>query len=305
MSTATPDVLVVGSINEDIYLDVAHLPREGETVEVRRVSRATGGKGANQASAAAHAGAQVAFAGAVGQDDAGLRALADLRAVGVDVTAVQTCSSHPTGTAWVFRDGTGSNLIGVRPGANHAISMPPERLLADATAVLCQGEIHPDLLGTVAAATIRLKRRLVLNLAPVTAVDLDVIAAADPLVVNESEATTLASMLGDNRPLGLTDSVNKLAQHARSLVVTLGARGALTVVGGARAILHPASTPAAVVDTTGAGDALVGTMTSALADDADLEQAVRNGILAASRQIGVAGAFLRDPRIDVQYGSLT
>jgi ribokinase len=189
-------LLVVGSINGDVYLDAGQLPHPGETVIVDAPRFATGGKGANQASAAAHAGADVCLVGAVGDDQAGRLALADLHSVGVNVDAVEVLPSHSTGTAWVFREPGGENLIGIHPGANHQIAPPQENCFPRAGVVLCQGEVPPDLINALAVSASRHACRFILNLAPVVAVETNTLAAADPLVVN---AVALAPYKGSGR----------------------------------------------------------------------------------------------------------
>ena len=256
-------VVVLGSLNVDLVAAVERHPGPGETILADgRLERFAGGKGGNQAVAAAAAGADVAMVAAVGDDEGGRAYLERLRSRGIDVSAVRT-TTVPTGQAWITVDDQGENAIVVIPGANGEVgtdSLGPVRDLGGGDVLLLQLEVP---IRTVAAAA-RLAHgagaRVVLNAAPYAALPHDVAALADPLVVNEHEALQLAD--SDAQPT--------------SLLVTFGAAGCSW--DGERHDGLPVEA-AEVVDTTGAGDAFCGALAASLASGSDRAAA----ILAASR----------------------
>jgi ribokinase len=284
-------VLVVGSANLDFIVQVAVAPRPGETVLARTMIKVAGGKGANQAVAAARMGATVQFAGCVGDDDNGELLLRALRAEGVDTSTVEIIASEPTGLALVSVFDSGENSITVIPGANHALNASrvvqviPER---DQRAVIVmQAEIRQDVIDAVSAASAG--HRLVLNLAPYRHASPSTLALCDPLVVNQSEA---AAMVG----FPVTDTVSAeealsiLVQSARSAVITLGGDGASWAGSGGGRGSVSAPDVGGLVDTTGAGDAFVGALAAELAAGSGLGDAVRVGVLAGSYAVQRFGA---------------
>jgi ribokinase len=257
-------VAVCGSLNMDIFGYVQRLPRPGETVLGSRLARAPGGKGANQAVAAARAGARVSFFGACGRDADGDQALAALAAAGVDVSGVAR-TADPTGVAMILVDDAGENVIAAVPGANERIAPPPD---TDAAVWLTQGEVpRAAVEGTLAAARAAGATAIV-NPAPAGRLPASLVARFDIAVVNETE---LAALGGERPP---------------AVVLTLGRRGARLLPAGSG--LPPL--PARAVDSTGAGDALIGAMAAALAEGRPLEQAVRFGMAAAAIAVERPGA---------------
>jgi ribokinase len=282
-----PAVTVVGSLNLDIVVGVDRLPGRGETVVGSTVQNLPGGKGANQAAAAAALGADVAMVGRVGADAAGTTLLADLRERGVDVTAVATSADLPTGTATVAVErATGENLIVVAPGANAAVSADDVRVDAvrQAQVVLVQLEVP---IAAVAAAVDHARGIVVLNPAPPADLSPDLLARVDVLVPNEQELVRLAGRDSDRSP----DSLAGLARTvtARDVVITLGSRGALVVPADGPAELVPAPGVDAV-DTTGAGDCFCGALAVALAEGRPLAQATRLACAAAATSTTGEGA---------------
>jgi ribokinase len=285
-------VTVVGSLNEDVLVAVPRLPGRGETVIGRGVEVAPGGKGANQAAAAGRLGRGVHMVGRVGEDAPGHRQLAALAAAGVNVSRVHPTAGAPTGTATIpVEEGTGENLIVVVPGANAALR--PEDADVEsvhrATVLLLQLEVP---LETVLAAARATTGTVVLNPAPPTALPADLLAEVDVLVPNEHELAQLAGVAdGERPPAELAELARSVASG--SVVVTLGARGALVVpADGCRdttALLQapPAVTP---VDTTGAGDCFCGALAQALAGGAELGPAVRYAVTAAALSTTGPGA---------------
>lgn len=287
-----PVVAVVGSANTDLTVTADRLPAPGETVLGRHAERRVGGKGLNQAIAAACAGAAVEFVGAVGADEAAAAVLATLSDHGVDVSRVRR-AGDTTGTALVVVDDAGHNQIVVVPGANARLTAQDVREaltgLVAGDVVVVQGETAAPVLEAAADRAHETGARLVVNLAPVVPVDDRVIERADPLVVNELEAATI---LGSAPLAGTSDAehaARTLAGRSRSVVVTLGAQGAVVAQAG-RTHHVPASTGVPVVDTTGAGDAFVGVLAAELARRTALVAAATLATTAASATVGSPGA---------------
>jgi ribokinase len=274
----TARVIVVGSVNIDLVVTVARLPSPGETIIGGRFARHHGGKGGNQAVAAARLGAATAFVGAVGDDDFGRSARAALEAEGIDVSGLLTLDEAPTGVALILVDERGENSIAVAGGANGTLT-PDEaasgidRLGPGPGDVVLVGHEIPT---AAAAAALRVGGErgatTVLNPAPVAGLDAETVALADLITPNEGELAAL-------RDAGVS---------AERVLVSLGARGAeLRTPDGA--VPLPA-TPVDVVDTVGAGDTLNGALAASLAAGYPLEEAARRAVAAASLAVTVAGA---------------
>jgi ribokinase len=285
-------VVVVGSINEDVLLTLGRRIRPGETVTAQRVERRPGGKGANQAAAAAAAGAEVAMLGAVGDDPAGARMIKDLRGRGVNTESVRTVDGVSTGTAYVTVSSDGENTIVLDPGANRFVDAPAVEAawpdLPPASVLLSLLEIPLD--GVAAAVKLAAESGLrpVVTLAPAQPVPGELLHGLDPLLVNEHEAAFL--LQADDLGGHVLDAARELLRLGpKSVVVTAGAAGA-AVAGGATARLLPAVPVAEVVDTTGAGDAFAGALAAALSRGADLDAAVAAGLRSGAEAVQRAGA---------------
>ncbi|MBB3085189.1 ribokinase [Geodermatophilus sabuli] len=281
-------VTVVGSLNEDVLVRVGRLPGRGETAIGRDTVLAPGGKGANQAAAAGRLGTGVVMVGRVGADPAGERQLAALAEAGVDVAHVRQIAGSPTGSATIpVEEGSGENLIVVVPGANAQlrpadVDVDPVR---DAGVVLLQLEIP---LATVTAAAAAAGGTVVLTPAPARPLPPELLARVDVLVPNEHELVTLAGAApADRSPAELAGLARAL--EADTVVVTLGARGALLVPGVGPTLLQ-APPPVRAVDTTGAGDCFCGALGVALADGAVPSEAVAVAVTAAALSTTGAGA---------------
>jgi ribokinase len=271
-------VVVLGSLNLDLVVAVPRHPAPGETVLGGPLRRAFGGKGANQAVAAAAAGAVTALVGRVGDDDAGRAYLARLRGLGVDAGRVTADPGAATGHAIVVVDAGGENSIVVSPGANAGVG--------DADAAAAAGELGPgdvlalqlevavDVVAAAARAAAARGARVVLNLAPYADVPADVLALADPVVVNEHEHGLLRGSAAHDRRRG-----------PPSLLVTSGAAGSRW--GDLRVAAVPVTD---VVDTTGAGDAYCGTLAARLALGDEPATAMAAASAAAAESVTRVGA---------------
>jgi ribokinase len=283
-------VIVVGSVNLDLLYRVPHLPRAGETLLGSRLQRLSGGKGGNQAHAAAKVappGVTVAMVAGVGDDDAGALLRSDLATAGVDVAGVRTVPGV-SGTALIAVDDGGENTIVVIPGAN---SDWPESAAASidlrpGDVVVLQLEVPFAVVESVVARADALGARVVLNAAPLDRSAADLLDGVDVLVVNEIEA---GELFGFDAGLEADDVAGIAAGLTTDLVVTLGARGVVFAPAGGAAISLPAFAVDAI-DTVGAGDAFVGGLAAALAASASLESAVRWGSAAGALTTTVRGA---------------
>jgi ribokinase len=283
------DVVVVGSANIDVVLHVAAIPAPGETVLATGRGTGPGGKGANQAIAAARAGARVAFLGSCGADEGGRLLHTELQSAGVDVSASRT-SDTATGTAYVIVDARGENAIVVDAGANADLvdlSASEADLVHAARVLLCQLEIP---LPTVAAAAEAAGGLRILNAAPAHDVSLDVASVFDVVIVNESEALALSGAAS------VDDAVLALRSAVAELVVTLGPAGALVANGHATTRVQGIAARQ-VVDTTGAGDTFCGAYAAARAEGADAVAAARFGCAAASLSVERPGAGRSSPEL--------
>ena len=288
-----PQVTVLGSLNMDISVTVPRLPGPGATVLGSAARFTPGGKGANQAVAAARLGAGVRMAGCVGDDDFGRRLLAALGAEGVDHRDVHVTADAPTGLAMISVDHAGENMITVAPGANHEVA--GEQVAAatghdDGILVICAEIPVPAITSALTRAG-----RCILNLAPAPPSAAAIVAAGvDWLVVNETEA---AAVLG--RPVsGLAE-----AGQAAAALITAGARHAVVTAGSHGAALAGPDAAAAIgafrvdaVDSVGAGDTFVGALAVALAAGIPAAEAVRAAAAAGATAATRPGAQAGMPR---------
>jgi ribokinase len=285
MPTVKP-VLVIGSLNMDLVARCEHLPRSGQTVAGAGFFTAPGGKGANQAVAAARLGTRVAMAGCVGNDQFGRDLIAGLRRDGVLCDAVQAVAA-PTGTALITIDAEGANMIVVVAGANSACDPTlVDRALADTGApgiLLLQHEIPEEVNAHAIRAAHAAGWFIVLNPAPARLLAPALLPMIDIIAPNETEAAVLT---------GYSDSCKAarclLAQGARAALITLGDKGA-TYHDAAEAWHCPALGVQAV-DTTAAGDAYIGALAAALAEDRGVLDSLGFAAAAAALSVTRLGA---------------
>lgn len=284
MSAATT-LTVFGSCNMDLVAYVGTAPRRGETVLGREFRTAPGGKGANQAVAAARAGAEVRMIGAVGEDEFGGQLRENLGSFGVDTGGLRTAGGR-TGTAHIVVDDEGGNAIVVVPAANSTVlDLEPgdEQRIAESRDLLLQLEIPMD--GVRAAARAARRNGVPVTLTPAPAVEIpeDVLSCVDLLVPNEHEAAVLS---GEQEP---QRALSALLERVPEVVITLGAAGALhgSVDGSTRRV-DGYSVP--VVDTTAAGDTFAGVLSLARAEGAEVAEALDRAAAAAALSVRSNGA---------------
>ena len=277
-TASSPDgtIVVVGSVNVDLLAQVRRHPRPGETLHGTGGQMLPGGKGANQAVAAARLGARVAMVGAVGSDVQAEAALSALREAGVGLGHVAEIEG-PTGLAIVTVAEDGENSIVVIAGANDAMDAGRVRAAAEAISaariVVCQGEIPRD---GIEALPALVTGRFLHNPAPVMELDPAVLRASDPLVVNQHEAGLVLAQLAPDQEAPEDPEAVVAALRAAgipSAVLTLGADGSLVSDQGGVRRVPPA--PVEAVDTTGSGDAFIGALALGLARGDDLATAAR------------------------------
>lgn len=282
-----PSVVVVGSINVDHVVTAPCFPRPGETILGTSMTSSVGGKGANQAVAAALAGASVAMVANTGDDDDGAVARRRLAERGVQTEHVAVLATEVTGTAWITV-AEDDNTIIVIPGANALWSYDGlPACVGAASVVLSQLEIPMDI---VRSAAENARGHFVLNAAPATEVPDDVLALCDVVVVNEQELVVVAGVDAAADEEGIAAAHGRLRERgARAVVTTRGAAGAVVTDGDGHTTVLGAP-QADVVDTTGAGDAFTGVLAARLGAGEPLVRAARWGVMAGSLAVQSAGA---------------
>jgi len=297
-------VVVVGSLNADLTITTDRLPSAGETVAGHDFVTRPGGKGANQAVAAARLGSAVSLIGAVGDDAHGKMLVQAAHRDGIDTDSIVRIADTSTGVAVIEVDAHGENSIVVFPGANgrlapHHVEQEAERIAAAAVVCLCL-ESPLETIMTAARLGHQAGATVLLNLSPFREVPAQVLADADLLLVNEHEA---AQLLGSADPTADWDAtaLEFTARGVGDVVVTLGARGSMVIQGGPEnlPVLTPIpAVPTHVVDTTGCGDAFTGAVADSLARGEGLVAAARRAAVVASMAAATAGAQDSYPTLD-------
>ncbi|MER6618472.1 ribokinase [Streptomyces xantholiticus] len=278
-------IVVLGSTNMDLVAFVAQAPKRGETVTGREFRTIPGGKGANQAVAAARAGGEVAMIGAVGSDAFGPQLRHTLESCGVDTDLLRT-TEGPSGTAHIVVDDEGGNAIVVIPGANGTVTSlahGEEALIATADTLLLQLELPLRAVLDGAEAARRHGVRTVLTPSPAQPLPAELLAATDLLVPNEHEAATITG-IADPR-----SAAQELLRQVPEVVITLGSAGCLHAARGTEPITVPAPSVTAV-DTTAAGDTFVGALAVALGEKKPVPQCLAWACTAAALSVQHPGA---------------
>jgi ribokinase len=287
--SATPELLVIGSLNTDLSVRVGSLPGPGETVTGGTFEMSGGGKGANQAVAAARAGASVALVGAVGTDELGARLIEDLEAEGVSVAGVARLDGAATGVAAIVVDDQGENQIAVASGANHMlraghVARAFRQLdLSGARCALMNLEVPDEVLVEGAARAAAGGMTVVVNPAPARPLPPALLGGRPVLTPNAGEA---AELTGVDDPEAAAEAL--VRSSAAAALVTAGARGVFVAAGGPVRRIEPPTVE--VRDTTGAGDAFSGVLAAGLARGWELDRAARWATAAAALSVTKAGA---------------
>ncbi|MEU9459725.1 ribokinase [Streptomyces sp. NPDC048312] len=283
-------IAVLGSTNMDLVAYVERAPGRGETVTGREFRTVPGGKGANQAVAAARAGGEVTMIGAVGDDEYGVRLRSNLEHAGIDTDLLHTVEG-PSGTAHIVVDDTGANSIVVVPGANGAVTaLGPGEMAAIAGADLLLLQLELPLSAVIEGARVAHAQgvRTILTPSPVQPLPSELLDCVDLLILNEHEAAELS---------GFTDphaSARYLLSQVPAVVITLGSKGCLYAARGGEPVVLPAPEVTAV-DTTGAGDTFVGTLAVALGERRPVPRALAWASSAAALCVQRPGASTSMP----------
>ncbi|MFE9488693.1 ribokinase [Streptomyces sp. NPDC006641] len=283
-------IAVLGSTNMDLVAYVDRAPERGETVTGRELRTVPGGKGANQAVAAARAGGEVTMIGAVGDDEYGRELRSTLEHAGVDTDLLHTAEG-PSGTAHIVVDDVGANSIVVIPGANGTVTaLGPGEMAAIAGAELLLLQLELPLSAVIEGARTAHAQgvRTILTPSPVQPLPSELLDCVDLLIPNEHEATALS---------GFTDphaAARHLLGQVPAVVITLGAKGCLYAARGGEPVLFPAPEVTAV-DTTGAGDTFVGTLAVALGERRPVPEALAWASAAAALCVQRPGASTSMP----------
>ena len=285
-----PRVLVIGSSNTDLVIRAGKLPVPGETVLGGAFFTAAGGKGANQAVAAARAGAEVAFIACIGRDDFGEQALLGFQREGIDTQWIVSDPHLASGTAFILVDDRGENSIVVASGANAALL--PEHIPAQAyqNAEVCLLQLETPVETVVHAASLATKHetRVVLNPAPAADLPAEIWQHLFLITPNQTEATFLTGIAPTNAQNIAAVAGKLLEKGAQNAIITLGSQGAFLAT--PNQTLHIPGFEADPIDTTGAGDAFNGALARALSENLSLDAATRFACAAGALAVGKAGA---------------
>jgi ribokinase len=293
MNTSTPSTItVIGSINTDMVVKAPVLPVPGQTVSGGKFFMSAGGKGGNQAVAAARLGARVAMIANLGTDMFGDAAIDRLNSEGIDCAFVSRDQHQPSGVALIGVDASGENHIMVAPGANQTLSSKHMdgafQHIPDPTILLLQLEIPMDAVARAVVLAAEKNCRVILDPAPAKELPAAVIAGAYLLTPNETEAEVLTGIPVNDEASAIEAANTLLAKGAQNVAITLGSQGVLLANGEACQLI--ATPTVAAVDTTAAGDCFNGSLAVALAHGKTLQEGVEFACRAASISVTRLGA---------------
>lgn len=301
MKVMTKKIVVLGSLNVDSIMKMPRMPLVGETMALTNVTTAPGGKGANQAVAAARQGADVSFIGAIGNDANGQFMRATLVNNGVDVDHLKTNGDVPTGSAFIMLQDDGANTILIHGGANQALTTADldHDLIIDADLIIAQFEVPYAVILAAFELAHNHHVQTVLNPAPaVYELTPELMAVTDIILPNETEAQLLTGIevVNDEGVLNrVTDALQ--AKGAKRSIITLGAAGSFVADGQRRWWAQPEKVVAQ--DTTAAGDTFIGTLASVIASDfSNLDDAVKRASIASAIAVTRPGAIPSIPTFD-------
>lgn len=293
-------ILVVGSLNMDQVVRVPRIPASGETLlGAGSLKLIPGGKGANQAVAMTHLGAEVTMAGRVGRDPFGERLLNALQANGIDTGLIIADQQEASGVAFIFLTPSGNNSIVVAAGANSRVGSDQEQLtrimaaMQHARVLVLQMEIPAETVCTLITHAYAASIPVVLNLAPAQPLPRETLRKVSMLVLNENEASVLSGQRVDNMEDARIVATVLHEYGISNVVITLGAGGALLVTtdeAGALLTIYQPAPKVQVVDTTAAGDCFVGALTVALIEEQTPEEALRFAVYASALKVTRFGA---------------
>lgn len=274
-------IVVFGSLNIDMVMQVEQMPRPGETVLCPRYQMVAGGKGANQAVAAAKAGTEVKLFGKVGDDEFGRIVLSSLRNSNVDLTGVGLSQDNSTGCAAITVDAHGENMITVASGANLYAQEKeiPNFLLSEKTTLLLQMETPVQENWRLIHRAKKFGAKIILNLAPAHKIPQDILQSLDVLVMNQIEANFLALHLGFEVISPMVAVRRIAANYGITCIVTLGKQGAMAC--SPQGIWEVDAMAIEAIDTTAAGDAFVGVLASSMEKGMDLPASLRRASVAS------------------------
>lgn len=294
-------VTVVGSLNVDTTLRIKRMPLPGETLAAANKSNAAGGKGANQAVAAARSGAKTAFIGQVGDDDGGKMMISDLKENGIDTTGIRENEQVGTGSAVILLDEDSQNSILVYGGANQQLSVADvaaaKQQIAAADFVIAQFETPQD--ATLKAFQIAKENgvKTILNPAPAHEIDPAVLKLTDLIIPNETESAALTGIIVTDETSMLMSAAKFAQMGVRNLIITVGAKGAFYCTQDGYNFVPAFKVNA--VDTTAAGDTFIGALSSQLKPDmSNIEKALVYAQRASSLAVQKMGALPSIPTHD-------
>lgn len=302
----TPQLVVIGNANVDLTTYLESAPEQGETVLGTGFSIGMGGKGANQAVAAARAGAEVAFIGRIGEDAFGDMVLANLSAEGLRLDALARVPG-PSGVASIYVESGGANRIAVFPGASGTLDGQATTAAVAAqggmTILVSQLEISRDAVAAALGAARAAGAITILNTAPAVALPADILANTTWLIANEVEIATVLDGVGVevSKTPDLDEVLGSIAQWSSALgchvIVTVGDQGAVGYRAG-DAVCHVRTEPVVATDTVGAGDCFVGYFAALLSEGVAWQHALAGGVIAAGESVLTAGAQSSYPARD-------
>lgn len=292
MNTARPGIVVIGSSNTDMVVQTANFPKPGETILGGNFFMFSGGKGANQAVAAARIGAEVTFIGNIGNDIFGQRAISELQAESINTTYISTDQSKPSGIALILVDGKGENEIVVASGANNTLSdqhlLAAESAIAATDIILLQLEIPVNTVLFAAKLGVSHQKKIILNPAPAQEIPAALYSLLFLVTPNETEAELLTGIPVTDRLSAAKAASVLLHKGVQHVIITLGAKGAFFTDGNTELLI--AAPVVKAVDSTAAGDVFNGALAVELSNGKDWAEAISFACCAAAYSVTRMGA---------------